>query len=378
MSGIGLLLLLTAIFLPGWQTDGEAYLPNTAGQMTSVYLLPALALLLALRQGGIDWSVWSAAALGGVVAAEAILAGTRPIVAFVLAGLVGAGVGLANVTLVWARVPTVLGTAVTALVAMWVAQGLADAPAGETLAIPEQAFDHWGPSNETRPEAVLPSLPLLIVRMLVVASVYATVLVGMLLWDLRRGGQERPAAPGNAALSVALLVGGTISAVGGACWLLDYSQVPVPVRPVGDLRVLAAPLLAGALLLAGPGRSLLAGVCLPAGLLVATVWQQRVWYLSGLGYEWQVLLLALAAGLTQIALVVACPAIRRRRWARAGSAVLAVAGMAVLAASSYLMLSSMRPVLHAAGVGLLGAAAVWLAAGQAYRKGEGSDRSENG
>lgn len=86
----------------------------------------------------------------------------------------------------------------------------------------------------------------------------------------------------RAHLLTALIASGFFAGSAGALWLLDQGSTPVPSawRVVDDLRVPAAAVMAGAWLLSGRRRTLLAVALLPAALLLTTNWQVRVWNLS--------------------------------------------------------------------------------------------------
>ncbi len=55
--------------------DGDRYLCDVIGQMTSYWLPPAMAFLLAIRAGMVDLSVWMSFALGSLVSAALLVAG---------------------------------------------------------------------------------------------------------------------------------------------------------------------------------------------------------------------------------------------------------------------------------------------------------------
>ncbi|HAU36877.1 MAG TPA: hypothetical protein DCX07_04085, partial [Phycisphaerales bacterium] len=89
LACIALLAALSAVLLPTWQADGDFYRSNVVGVMLSPCLPAALGMLLALRCGAIDLSVWGVMGVGGLVAAGLIRAGVPAAMAFAAAG--GAG-----------------------------------------------------------------------------------------------------------------------------------------------------------------------------------------------------------------------------------------------------------------------------------------------
>jgi hypothetical protein len=92
------------------------------------------------------------------------------------------------------------------------------------------------------------------------------------------------------ALPWALVASGTLAGWGGALSLLDLGRAGVPNHPVGDLRVPAAALLAGAWYLQSSHRRVLTGVLLPPAMLLATAFVPA-WDLSRWGYQLQLLVL---------------------------------------------------------------------------------------
>ena len=353
LVGMGLLAAVAVVLFPAWGADSDRYLTDVAGQMASIYLLLALGFLLALRCGAIDLSVWVVSALAGLVSAWLINRGVSA--AWSLAAGAGAGlvVGAVNGALtVWARVPSVLATLLTAAAAMWALQS---AFPGRAVTIPDRTFVRWhvvwpfdrregrnSPSADRNGPAEPPGMPLLMTRMVLVAGTYAAAMLALLAacrrdrWDRRRS------------LFAALCASGALAGAGGAFWLIDQGQTPVPTRLVDDLRVPAAAVLAGGAMLTGKGRALLAGACLPAALLLATIWRVQVWNLSYQGYALQMLVLIGMTLLVQFAGSSATFARRRRAWAVAG-AVLAAAGLLVVAQSAGASSWRTREVLRMTG-----------------------------
>ncbi len=248
------------------------YLNNVPGQMASIYLLMALAFALALRRGAIDLSIWMSAGAGGLVAASLIHAGVAFGWAFAAAALAGLALGAFNGLLVGVlRLPSVLVTLASAagtllLLRHWFG------PAG--IEVPSRTFESL---------TILPYPPLLTGRMLIVAGTFSVVLLGMLAFDgtVRSAGLAR-----RGSLFAVLALSGALCGLAGACWLIDRNQAPLPGGIIGDLRAPAAAVLAGALILSGPGRIPLVGVALPLAMLAATIWRQQAWFVYPLGAAW--------------------------------------------------------------------------------------------
>jgi len=394
LLGMALLVGLTAILLPGWwphydvesrqsltyvtgltardvlqDIEGHRRLTDVAGQMGGAALLMAMGWLLALRRGAIDLSVWVVAGVAGTVAAAAISVGVPPLLAFVIVASLGWIIGLANGLLVaLARVPSVVATFVVALVVMWVAQGCFQQ---RTIEVPQDAFFGWmivasveseptaeDATNGEPPEHVEEAaLPLTATRIIIVLGLYAAV---MFLAIGRRGIW----AGKRTDIVWSLTVSGALAALAGACLLMDHGMASVPTRPIGDLRIPAAVVLAGSWFLVGPSRGKLAGLCMPIALLVATIWRQRAWPSGTMGYEWQLLLLA---GLT-VVYHLACRGVfawpGRLSSALAKSAVACIGGgMALLAATTTTPLSGVRGPCRTIALAICAAGAGALLAG---------------
>jgi len=250
------------------------YLSNVPGQMASMHLLMALAFALALRSGAIDLSIWVSAGAGGLVAASLIHAGVTFPWAFVAAAVAGLALGAFNGLLVGVlRLPSVLVTLASAAVALLLLRCWFG-PAG--IDVPPRTFESL---------TILPYPPLLTGRMLIVAGTYSGILLGMLALD----GTVRSARLARwGRLFAVLALSSALSGLAGACWLIDRNQAPLPGGIIGDLRAPAAAVLAGAMVLSGPGRMPLVGVALPLAMLAVTIWRQQVWLLYPLGVTWHV------------------------------------------------------------------------------------------
>ena len=348
-----LCLLLLTVLLPAWPPfvglapDGSlAFQPDRIfndflGQMLSIYLLPALGMLLVMRCGGIDLGIWANMALGGAVAAGVInaLSGGRSDEAQHVAHwglLAGAGAGLlaggVNALLVMRlRIPSPIATLAVAG-AITLAMHLMGP---DQLTIPDTTFARWhlvqdvqvqasgeATDGETPPRYRVIS-PLSVTRMLLVLCAYAAVLIAI----MARSSGSRPAPEPRRLLRMSLLASGLLAGLGGAAWLMSQPTTPLHDDLIGTMRIPVAAVLAGALALSGPGRTQIACLLLPPAMAVAMAWRQET---AGLVSGWEgswVLLLVLAA-LVQVA-VVRRPSGHGRRW----DALLAGVAMMLLAAS---------------------------------------------
>ncbi len=323
----GLLIALGAVLLPRWDLEAASYLTTVTGQMASIYLPMALAMLLAMRMGAIDLSVWASAALGGAVTAQ-LLNDQTPLAPALLTGAgFGAAIGLLNAILVAGlRLPSLLVTPVIGAALLW---GLRTWTGAEGLSL-------WPGTAAALAEKVKGSP--LVSRMALVAGAYLAMLGGLVVGRIREQYREflpsepPPTCP-RLRLAGALTVGGALAAWGGGCWLTEAPATPIPSWPIGDYRPLAACMLAGALLLAGKGRTVLAVIYLPASLLLATAWRQLTWDLARQGVAWQLAVLIGQAAVFQLAVRRADRPVKVLNRIAAG---LAFAGVVVLASGGWL------------------------------------------
>ncbi|MCJ7544197.1 MAG: hypothetical protein MUP47_06465 [Phycisphaerae bacterium] len=340
LLAMAVLAVLAATLLPGWVADigplfGPGggtedtarvsniaqYLANIPGQMASFYLPLAMGFALALRCGAVDLSVWAVAGAGGVVAARLMNLHLSVPVAFAAAAAAGAIFGaLQGVLVARANLPSILVTALgaiglTLLVGTWTGRAPV-AVAGDRFAALRNA---------------MPSPPILMGRMVIVAALYGAAMLALMIADGTP--RRRPRPDRRRELTGALTASGALAALGGACWLIDHPSAPVLSWPIGDLRIASAAVLAGAALLGGRGRTVLVGLLLPVALLTATVWRQKVPLASWHGAPLGGLVLVCLVIAAQMAIDNALSWRQRGKWLAAGALAMQVAGMALLAAT---------------------------------------------
>jgi len=300
-----LLLCLSLILVPAFVDRGAEYRPDFLAQLVNPWVLPALGLTWVLVCGSVDLSVWMGFFLGSAVGGSLIAAGAHPRVA--LAGVLISGLvlGAVNAALVARlRLPGWSVTAVTALIAFSAARALTGADGIDA------DLTRWTGGDA----------PLTLNGSLYAGAMLILLMAGHLRPGKRTAGRD---------LSAALIASGVLSALGGLCWLAKAAHAPAPVWPVGDLRVAAAAVLAGPMLLKRPGGALLAGLLVPLGMLLATIWRECVWDIPAGHLYLNVLVLMIGAGGAQWALRQASAARRRRAWLwvlLAGGGVLLLAG----------------------------------------------------
>ena len=365
-------MMLVALFLallPVWWVDASLVSSLGGGDFSdfgdviehfsrlllSFWLLPAMGFMLALRCGAVDLSVWTIAGLGGVVSAVMLGEGLGLPVAIFAGISAGAICGLINGAFVAGlRLPCPI---ISALMAFGLIRWLGGAyPSGEIVP-GEGSLDGLLAGFQSAADWLgLPEVTLQSAAALGVFSLYALTMLVILNGEIierhrGRGFSERWR------LFAALTASGALSAAGGVSWLIEHEMAPVPGRPLDDLVIPAAAVLAGGLYLAGPGRTLLAGVLLPMALAVATGWRQEVLNLRCdflVGYPLQVAGLVVMVAIARYAMT--CAAIVDR-W-RPGALVMAWSssvGIVIFAASVWAETPAVRTILHAVGGG------VWLA-----------------
>lgn len=244
---------------------------DLASRTFSPLLLAAMGFALALRRGAVDLSVWVTAGVGAMLGANVLRLPWQaihttvwaPLLAMPLAAAAGGAIGLANGLLTTRRRwPAPLATGALAG-AIWLGLRLTHCP--DSIPVAELAFDKVSQST---------GLPLWMFRVLVVVLGGG----GVSFAVLALGGQGRLMGPRGVVL--ALCASGALAGLAGAVRLLETSQAFRP-RLVEDLRVPAAALLAGAGILAGRGKTTLACLFVPLGVILANEWMLQA-------YDWQV------------------------------------------------------------------------------------------
>ena len=363
-----MLIALFIALLPVWWIDASLVSSLGSGDFSdlgdvierfsrlllSFWLLPAMGFMLALRCGAVDLSVWATAGLGGVVSAVMLGKGHSPAAAMFAGISVGAICGLINGAFVAGlRLPCPI---ISGLMAFGLIRWLGWAfPDGERdIVLGEGSLDGLLGGFQSGADWLgLPEVTLQAAAALGVFIVYAVTMMVILNGEIierhrGRGFSERWR------LFAALTASGALSAAGGVSWLIEHEAAPVPGRPLDDLVIPAAALLAGGLYLAGPGRTLLAGVLLPMALVVATGWRQEVLNLRCdflVGYPLQVACLIVMVAIARYGMT--CAAVVGR-W-HGGALMLAWSssvGIAIFAASVWAETPAFRTLLHAAGGGL--------------------------
>ena len=361
--GIAILIALSVVLLPTMNIDSDRFFSDVIGLSTSCYLLPAMAMLLAMRLGIFDLSVWMNFSLGALVAA-AMLKYFSPdgaplellpsMAAIGIAMACTAAAGAINGLLVAkSPVPSAVVTLAVAA-AMWALMQIFS-PAAITVS--DAAFDQWHMGKQMVVEldgqvfSEVMILPLVVSRMLAVAIIFALTMLAMLMGNSHSPADKKTPQP--RLIIVALSAGGALAGAGGALTLLELPSAVVPSLPIGDLILPAAALLAGALYYTGPDRTLFSAICLPFTLLLATAWQQHVWDLNWQGYSFQMLILAGAAAEVYW---LAGSAIGNTNKAKKLFAALAIAGLLTLAAAGNTQNYFWHNLCHCLGLGLLIAA----------------------
>ena len=365
-------MMLAALFLallPVWWIDASLVASLRGGDFSdfgdviehfsrlllSFWLLPAMGFMLALRCGAVDLSVWAIAGLGGVVSAVLLGEGLPPVAAIPAGIAAGAVCGLINGALVAGlRLPCPL---VSVLMAFGLIRWLGTIfPSGE-VSLDEGALDGLlGGFQSVADWLGLPEVTLQAAAIMAVFIFYAVTMLVILNGEMVERHRERSFSE-RWRLFASLTGSGALSAAGGVAWLIEHETAPVPGRPMDDLVIPAAALLAGGLYLAGPGRTLLAGVLLAAALAVATGWRQEVLNLRSdflVGYPLQLAGLVVMVAIARYAMTCAAVAGRRHGLALAMAWSSSV-GIAVFAASVWAETPAVRGIVHAAGGGL------WLA-----------------
>ncbi len=267
----------------------DQQMTNVAGPLASATMLMTLAMLIGLRNGIIDLSVWMVCSAGALFSATLITrgVGTAPALA-ATAGMGAAIGGVQGLVALRSRLPAVLVTAATALGIYFVLRRLCPA---EGIMLDPAAFHNWlitvkVPIAGT--DAVVDEVqPLRYSLVLLALTIYAVALVAVVGtltppaeikgWCRRWAGQA---------------CAGAIAALAGYCSLMEHGWADAPRLPIGDPTVAAALTLTGGIALAGYFRSQLAGLLTPPATLAAVLWVQRFSGMGKWGIEWQAVLLA--------------------------------------------------------------------------------------
>lgn len=339
------LVALGVLLLPSWSESGAMYVSDYLTQAAGPWLLPALGMLLVMRRGSLDLSLWAIFGLSAVLTGPALASifnlhptGVGALCPcglpgghaanqawIVLAKVVAIGAAIGGVhalAAIWLRRWTFLLTAVTAAVVAWLAR-----PEAPGQAVP--AFDLLPWESLSQPA-------------LLCGLIYALFMLGALVATRREG---KPLVPGQAALPLAYLAAGALAAAGGFCWVWRSGQSPLRVEALGDLRILAGPILAGAVAYRQRGATLTAGLLLLPAMLVATMWRQMVWDMGDWPGHPNLAVLAIMALGAQWAWSVA--AARESRAGKAGRAM-TILGLCVLAGSVNLS-RGLHTVLYVVG-----------------------------
>ena len=315
-------------------------------EMLHPLLLPAFGFLLLLQRRSADLSVWTTFYLGAAVGAAITAAGAHPL--WALGGVLGTGliVGTINAAVTTGlRAPAwlvSLGTATAGISVVWAILGRTH------LRLANEQLVRWSGAGNY----------MLLVLVFLAAGI-------AMMWAL--GGRNAPPegdpksrwgtrARGRG-LGLAMVASAVLSALGGVCWLAKSGEAPSPSWIIGDLRVVAAAVLAGGFAITTRSTRLLAAAFLPLAMLLATVWRQMVLDLPTVPCAVNLLVLAGMAGTAQAALLsgrgpqtrataFGDPA-RPVRWAWA---ILAAAGLVVLAASGGTAPLAARELLVTAGM----------------------------
>ena len=285
VAGVGVLVVLTALLLAWWRPGLALQLEEVAGPIGSGELLMALAMLIALRVGVLDLSVWVSPMVSALLVGSLINAGAPLWLSMACGVVFGAALGAMKGWLVaWRWLPAVAVTLAMAAGLAWAAQQVWPEP----VAIAPETFQPWLMGRRIEGEMV--AVPLTLTRVLLVLAGF---LVGVTACLRPRSSHTGPAGPARAFW--ALTVAGGLLGLAGGVEMLDHYRAAAPHRWIGDLRVPASVILAGGLLFVGHARDRLTGVCLPVAILAVTLW--RFWWVEwgACGYEWQVAGLAGAA-----------------------------------------------------------------------------------
>jgi len=357
LLGAWLLIAVTLVMLASWGVDEQRHLKDVVGEMYSFYLMLAVAFTVALRQGAVDLSIWATAALGGVIAAATGHAGGGPGIAFLASGLVGCCVGALNGLVVTkGRVPSLVVTFISGLAVAWALRAAFET---DVYRAPDGMFSTWlamipaGFRDASWPWSGRPPFVLRIVLVIVIYTAVNVAALAIYVAGPVFAGRSRKHRQALL-LCGSLAASGALAGLAGAVWLAERGSTPVPSRVLGDLRVPAAALLAGACLFAGRGRALLALVALGPATLAATVWRVEVAHLSVGPFHLQVVLLLGMTIVAQLAITHVANARRDRIAFAAMPTGLTFHGIVVFAIAAMADGLAFRRICQVGGL------AVWL------------------
>jgi len=241
------------------------------------------------------------------VGASLATGGAHPIevlLAVVGVGLISGLVGAAATVLL--RIPSFVATAVVAG-GCHALTGVVGG--GAEIIIERELLGTW----------VASTLPLQFVGSLYLAVMLLALLGCRLRWVLKLSDKTR--------LLAMLVVSSALASLGGLCWLIKSGQAPAASLRLIDLRVVAAAVLAGAVVLRGIGRGMLVGLFVPPAMLVATIWQISVWDIRDSPLPVNIIALVMMVLLGQLSFTSVAPG---RPWRRTLSGVLSASGLVVV------------------------------------------------
>ena len=307
-----LLLALALVLLPASQWGGATYHADVVGGLAGPWLLVAMAMLLSVRAGGLNLSVWGCASLGSAVAWLAISRGAPAWLALVLAVFSGAAAGLIQGAIVWRfRVPSALTTGLGGLAIMEISRHL--------VAGPLERLGAGALGGFARAEA----------KLLLVAGLYGLTMLVLVAGHGKGPARRRWNLSSGAQMFAALIAGGALAAGGGAVVLASHSAYVSSAFILGDLRAPVAVALCGGWVWRERGGALLAGMVLPVAMMVATIWLEWVRPLGFLTGQ-----LSMAALLAMVLAMQAVSGGGRWGWWRRSAIALAWLGVLITAVSA--------------------------------------------
>lgn len=304
---LGIILIIVALLVVAQTANPQALMPSNIVEIlrsSALYFIGASAATLVLVGGGLDLSIGSVFAVGGVAAGIAMNAGVPWPLAILLALAVCGVLGLINAALItWVGVPPFIAT----LGMLFTASGIVIVITGGTprFGFPV-AFTDLGQLN-------LFGIPLLVFYAVVIGLLaHVTLQHTVFGYNIRAFGGSAPAARANgiraAQMNISLYV---ISAViAGLCGVLLAARVATADPGAGGtgfaFQVLAAVIIGGTSLFGGVGT--IAGTALGA-LLFAVI--NNTLALTNTNPQWQ----NVATGVILVTAVAVDHLRRKRRFA---------------------------------------------------------------